>query len=237
MNAETTDKGDDKTQCPPALQHPDDQFPLPTISTLPSSSTLASPCRHSEDSLSLSDVEIAGLVHPPTPDMDGISYGHTRRRGSLMDGVAGGDKHKTGKKKSRRERQRNQSGIDEGDEHKYFSDDGHASDFSSRSTSEDVELDDMLSEDGADDEETGLTKEDIRKRRRRKRRRTRLNERIAGDATGTKEEESLADQSVLKRSLINALLIGLWYASLAWIMKAHANAGRGGTSFRFRFPL
>lgn len=100
--------------------------------------------------------------------------------------------------------------MEESNEHKYPPGDGHISASSSRSTSEDVELDDLISEDGADDEETGLTKEDKRKRRRRKRRRTHMNERIAGSVTVTKEEKTLADQSVLKRSLINALLIGLW---------------------------
>ncbi|KAI9870930.1 MAG: hypothetical protein M1830_003616, partial [Pleopsidium flavum] len=149
MNAETTtNQGSDKTRCPPPLQHPDDQFLLPTIPTPASSSSLPSSRHHSEDSLGLSEAEIAELVHPPTPDMDGISHGHTRRRSSLMDGCANGDKYQMGKKKSRRGRQWNKSGIDEDNEHKYFSDDSHASDFSSRSTSEDVELDDMLSEDG-----------------------------------------------------------------------------------------
>lgn len=152
--------------------------------------------------------------------MEGMANGQTRRRSSLMDGIAAGrDKSRSDKKtQPRRHRKRHQGGIDEDDERKGFSDDGQTSDFSSRSTSEDVELDDMPSDDGLDGEETGLTKEDRRRKRRRKRRHTRMNERIAGDALGGREGKSLADQSVLKRSLINALLIGLWYAPLSWTM-------------------
>ena len=134
-----------------------------------------------------------------------------------MDGIAAGRDKSRSDKKTRpgRLRRGNHGGIDEGNERKDFSDDGQASDFSSRSTSEDVELDDMSSDDGLDGEETGLTKEDRRRRRRRKKRHTRMNERIAGDGMAGREGKGLTDQSVLKRSLINALLIGLWYAPLA----------------------
>jgi solute carrier family 35, member C2 len=79
------------------------------------------------------------------------------------------------------------------------------------STSEDVELDE-LSDDGLqDDEETGLTKKDKSKRKRRRRRNTLLDQRIAADVQITAEEKREADQNVVKRSLINGLLIGLWY--------------------------
>lgn len=133
-----------------------------------------------------------------------------------MDGIsAGRDKSKSDKRtQPRRQGRRSQGGIGEGDERKDFSDDGQASDLSSRSMSEDVELDDMSSDDGLDGEETGLTKEDRRRRRRRKRRHTRMNERIAGDAMAGREGKSLTDQSVLRRSLINALLIALWYVAV-----------------------
>lgn len=80
-----------------------------------------------------------------------------------------------------------------------------------RSTSEDVELDE-LSDDGLqDDEETGLTGQDKSKRKRKKRRNTLLDQRIAADVKITDEEKKEADQNVLKKGLINGLLIGLWY--------------------------
>lgn len=86
-----------------------------------------------------------------------------------------------------------------------------ASEDDDRSTSEDVELDD-LSDDGLqDDEETGLTGKDKSKRKRRKRRNTLLDQRIAADVKITAEEKKEADQNVVKKSLINGLLIGLWY--------------------------
>lgn len=79
------------------------------------------------------------------------------------------------------------------------------------STSEDVELNE-LSDDGLqDDEETGLTGKDKAKRKRRRRRNTLLDQRIAADVQITAEEKREADQNVVKRSLINGLLIGLWY--------------------------
>lgn len=80
-----------------------------------------------------------------------------------------------------------------------------------RSTSEDVELED-LSDDGLqDDEETGLTDKDKGRRRRKRRRNTLLDNRIAADLKITAEEKKEADQNVVKKSLINGLLIGLWY--------------------------
>jgi len=80
------------------------------------------------------------------------------------------------------------------------------------STSDNVELDDLSEEDGLqDDEETGLTGKDKRRIKKRKRRNTLLDHRIAGEAQITAEEKREADQSVLRRSLVNGLLIGLWY--------------------------
>ncbi|KAL2358392.1 triose-phosphate transporter family-domain-containing protein [Cryomyces antarcticus] len=75
-----------------------------------------------------------------------------------------------------------------------------------------MEMDNLHSdEELVDDEETGLTGHDRRKRGRRKRRNTRLDERILGNVEITKGEEKLATQTLLRTSLINCLLIGLWY--------------------------
>ena len=80
-----------------------------------------------------------------------------------------------------------------------------------RSTSEDVEME-ALSEDGLqDDEETGLTGKDKGRRKRKRRRNTLMDQRIAADLTITAEEKKEADQNVVKKSLINGLLIALWY--------------------------
>ncbi len=79
------------------------------------------------------------------------------------------------------------------------------------STSEDVELDN-LSEDGLqDDEETGLTGKSKGKRRQRRRTNTLLDNRIASEIKVTAEEKKEADQTVLKKSVVNVILIGLWY--------------------------
>ena len=90
--------------------------------------------------------------------------------------------------------------------------DDPGSEPSSCSTSEDVELEDLLSDEGPeDDEEAGLSKMDRRRRRRRKERNSRLDSRVMKDVKTTNTQRSLADRVVLKESLINAVLIGLWY--------------------------
>lgn len=79
------------------------------------------------------------------------------------------------------------------------------------SGSEDVELDNMSSEGGAtDDEETGLTGSHKRRRQAKKERNTLTDERVVPDPMVTKQEKKLADIDVLKKSAINAILIGLW---------------------------
>ncbi|GAB7365998.1 hypothetical protein MBLNU230_g7324t1 [Neophaeotheca triangularis] len=101
-----------------------------------------------------------------------------------------------------------------------------ASDRSSRqSWSSDMEMDNMrsdeeeLADDDDDDEETGLTKADRKKRRRRKRRNTQLDERVVGNPAvnhsneqDVKAEQKLVTASLLRHTLINVLLIALWYS-------------------------
>lgn len=88
----------------------------------------------------------------------------------------------------------------------------NASIGSSRSSSQEKSL--SAEEGVADDEETGLTKPERGRRRRRKRRHTLLDERIAGDVKSTKEERKVADMNVLKSSIVNVLLIALWFVSI-----------------------
>ena len=80
--------------------------------------------------------------------------------------------------------------------------------------SSDFELDDMLSDEGLeDDEETGLTGTERGNRRRRKRKNARLDQRVAGDIKFSEDEDKTATRTVIRASLINASLIGLWYVS------------------------
>ena len=86
-----------------------------------------------------------------------------------------------------------------------------ADDDDMKSTSEELELDD-LSDDGLqDDEETGLTGKDKARRKHKRRKNTQLDVRVAGDIKITDEEKKEADQNVFKKSLVNGILIGLWY--------------------------
>jgi solute carrier family 35 protein C2 len=81
-------------------------------------------------------------------------------------------------------------------------------------SSDDLELEDLLSEDGLeDDEETGLTSGDRRKRRKRKRRNTLLDQRIMPDGGmhQREEEERLAKKTFWYKIVVNTTLIGLWY--------------------------
>ena len=79
------------------------------------------------------------------------------------------------------------------------------------SLSSDIELDPLVGENNvADDEEVGLAKKERKKRQWRKRRNTRLDERVVTITHASKDEDQIADTAVVKRSLINVVLIGLW---------------------------
>lgn len=91
-------------------------------------------------------------------------------------------------------------------------DDNNTSDFSSRCTSDDVELQSISSgDDMTDDEEAGLNAQDKSHRRRRRKKNTQLDQRVLGVDQASKQEKSKADQNVLRALLINALLIASWY--------------------------
>jgi solute carrier family 35 protein C2 len=196
----------DQTHKPPAV--PDtlaDEFPLATIPSPPSSSLSDIV---SVDALPPDRTAAAALVHPPTPSMDEHPVeNHARRRSSSLVGAPG-----VSKKSSRRQgRQRSEYIPEEGEE---GSTSGPDSESSEKTDSSDRDDDDMRSSDGLeDDEETGLTGRDRRRRRRRKRRATLLDQRVVGDVHFTKEEEKLANQSMLRSILINVLLVCLWYVS------------------------
>ena len=127
----------------------------------------------------------------------------------LENGSAKGKRR--GGRHSRR-RQGNESGTPDDKQVAYSSDEGHGSDFSSMSTSDDVELSRLASGDAmTDDEETGLTKKDKEHRKRKRRRNQRIDGRIAGNVKTSKQERKDADRNVLKAMIINVLLILAWY--------------------------
>ncbi|KAK7738439.1 hypothetical protein SLS62_011383 [Diatrype stigma] len=69
--------------------------------------------------------------------------------------------------------------------------------------------DDSLSdEDLHDDEETGLTRKDRKRKQSKRRRNTRLDQRIARDKLSD-EERKQADKNVIRRLVVNGVLIGL----------------------------
>ncbi|KAI0458794.1 triose-phosphate transporter family-domain-containing protein [Xylaria acuta] len=98
------------------------------------------------------------------------------------------------------------------------------------------EEDDFLSdEDLHDDEETGLTNKDKRRKRNKRRRNTRLDQRIARDNL-TDEERKQADQNVIRKLAVNAALIALWYIfslSISLYNKWMFDSGQ----LNFPFPL
>ncbi|KAK3330161.1 triose-phosphate transporter family-domain-containing protein [Apodospora peruviana] len=82
---------------------------------------------------------------------------------------------------------------------------------SEQDSREGKDAEDLLSdEDLQDDEEMGLTGQDRQRRTNKRTRNTQLDQRIVKDRI-TSDEIKEADKSVLKKLLINATLIGLWY--------------------------
>lgn len=193
---------DSATQQGPLLS-PGNEFPLRTLPSLPSDSSLSE--LDSDDEVGPRPprrTDIAKLIHPPTPTMTDEQTA-ARRRSSSLAGATLPPK-KDLQKHSRRP---SEHIPEEGED---YSSDAEPS-SGSQSDSTDFELDDMSGDGLEDDEETGLTKRDRRRRRRRKRRNTLLDQRIVPEDTYTKEEKKLADQNLLKSMMINGALIALWY--------------------------
>ncbi|KAH6865180.1 triose-phosphate transporter family-domain-containing protein [Alternaria rosae] len=222
---------DTATQQGPLLS-PGNEFPLRTLPSLPSASSLSD--LGSDDGQRVSHrTNIAKLIHPPTPTMTDEQTAARRRSSSLAGATL---PTKTDLKKHRR--RRSDHIAEEGEESSSGAD--RSDSESSDSGGDD---DDDMSADGLeDDEETGLTKRDRRRRRRRKRRNTLLDQRIVPDDTYTKEEKKLADQNLLKSMLVNGVLICLWYLfsiSISvynkWMFKEAK--GDGETKNIFPFPL
>ncbi|RDW85243.1 hypothetical protein BP6252_02833 [Coleophoma cylindrospora] len=188
-------------------------FPHPGLPRLPTVSDLLAreSSEHDEWTPDAADAVESLSTHPQDPDMEPTQpSGHRRRRSSLMNSIEGGKGHtRDPSKRTNLSPRHLPGGIQEEGRPLYSA---RGSDEDSKSTSEDLELDDLSEEDGLqDDEETGLTTKDKSKRRRRRRRNTLLDQRVARDVKVTAEEKKAADLTVLKNGIINGFLIGLWY--------------------------
>ncbi|KAF2232815.1 TPT-domain-containing protein [Viridothelium virens] len=137
--------------------------------------------------------------------------GHRRRRSaSLLQGI--GPSNNRAHSLPPRSRRSPTEQLPELDEGKSHESDGEGASGSSGMSDADMEMNDIdTDEDLDDDEETGLTQKDRKRRRRRKRRNTLMDERVAGGYKLSKEEEDMATQSIVKATIINAVLVGLWY--------------------------
>ncbi|KAL8900652.1 MAG: hypothetical protein Q9192_000951 [Flavoplaca navasiana] len=226
--------GEKSTEQDDDYQDPATRFPAPTLSTPPSPSTTSS--RDSEASA----LDAAARLHPPTPDMDSDPY--IRRRPLLMDHEdprPGPQSEKRGR--SHRHRRKLSPSPADG-EHQHAgnsSDDGHGSIHSTASASEDVEMEPLASDDAlTDDEETGLTGKDKRKRKRRRTLNAKLDERVAGSTRVSPSGWSLADRNVIKASLINMVLIASWYLfSVSISVYNKWMFGEKKKQLNFHFPL
>ena len=174
------------------------------------------PRHRRSDSISSLDSQVSALAtdtdDPLSSDMDGFGDAHRRRRAQLMAGLENGNAAGRREKRRSRRQGRKVSGALDDKHPAHSSDDGHTSDFSSMSTSDDVELSHMMSEDAlTDDEETGLTAKDKEHRKRKRRRHTRLDGRIVGVPKTSKDGQQVADRNVIEAMIINVLLIVSWY--------------------------
>ncbi|KAF1963504.1 TPT-domain-containing protein [Byssothecium circinans] len=220
-----------------SILQPADEFPLRTLSNPPSPNTDSDRDSDNGGHGHGPRVNIASLVHPPTPDiMDDqpAIASHARRRSSSLAGAS------VPQQKDSKKHRRQRSGHSNIQEEEGASDSDSGS--SEKTDSDDFELDDMSADGLEDDEETGLTGRDRRRRRRRKRRNTLLDQRIVPEVKLTKEEEKTANQTLVRSLMINAILIGLWYTfsiSISvynkWMFKEEKGDGR--TSNIFPFPL
>ncbi|KAH7031341.1 triose-phosphate transporter family-domain-containing protein [Microdochium trichocladiopsis] len=92
-----------------------------------------------------------------------------------------------------------------------ISEEANSGEFARQDHRANLDSDGSLSdEDLHDDEETGLTKKDKRRKKAKKQRNTRLDQRVARENLSD-EQKHLADLNVARRLAINLVLIGLWY--------------------------
>ncbi|KAH7342424.1 triose-phosphate transporter family-domain-containing protein [Rhexocercosporidium sp. MPI-PUGE-AT-0058] len=185
----------------PPLRPSSPSIPLPRLR---STSDLS---RHSTANLWAPDAP-AG-IQDFDDDMEPEQSGHRRRRSSLMNPL-NSDSNSKGKSQRRRGSPRKGAAATGAEDS--LTEDPKLERSEDDSLSE-GEVDD-LSDDGLqDDEETGLTGKDKGRRKTKRRRNTLLDQRIAGEVKVviSDEEKKEADQNVVRKSLINGLLIAMWY--------------------------
>ena len=111
------------------------------------------------------------------------------------------------------------------------------------STTDDLEMDEMRSDDELeDDEETGLTEPQRKKRSRRRNRYTRLDERVSEaasintNASVSSTEQKLLTPTIVRNMTVNSLLIGLWY-SFSISISVYNKWMFSADNLDFHFPL
>lgn len=148
-------------------------------------------------------------------DMDRAGDGYRRRRAQVMRASENGSTRRKRSDKKHVHRPGNGSSTfdEENSQLVYSSDEDRGLDFSSRTTSEDFELDRLTAEDPfSDDAEAGMTKQDRKNRKRRRRKAARMDERFAGDAKASKTSNHFSYSAIYTAWLVNALLVASWYA-------------------------
>ncbi|KAF4151983.1 hypothetical protein CNMCM6936_001601 [Aspergillus lentulus] len=175
---------------------------------------------------------------------------HHRRRSSVLTGAGPSSLAAPTEQREDHSRAIGEAVNHKRDEQKPLTaDDADVSDLSS--IAESVEMDYVSSDDELhDDEETGLTAKQRRQRRRRRKQRRQLDARIADVKSSRYDILSmgLADRNVVKRLLVNACLILLWYffslsisvfslaSFILWLIPAlrprHPSSTSSGSPFR-----
>ncbi|KAF4201483.1 hypothetical protein CNMCM8927_001469 [Aspergillus lentulus] len=175
---------------------------------------------------------------------------HHRRRSSVLTGAGPSSLAVPTEQREDHSRAIGEAVNHKRDEQKPLTaDDADVSDLSS--IAESVEMDYVSSDDELhDDEETGLTAKQRRQRRRRRKQRRQLDARIADVKSSRYDILSmgLADRNVVKRLLVNACLILLWYffslsisvfslaSFILWLIPAlrprHPSSTSSGSPFR-----
>ena len=175
-------------------------FPRTALTRPPNPQNLP---EHSSDDIQAPDAAAAlSGFRAPDRRMSEPS-GHRRRRSSLMNSIESnprGKPQRASASPNKKDQIAEEPKVTDG-----------LLDEDSKSTSDDLEMDNFTDDGLQDDEETGLTGGNRGRRKDRKRRNTLLDHRIAGDSKISDEEKKQADQNVFKAGIVNAILIALWY--------------------------
>ncbi|KAI1268946.1 triose-phosphate transporter family-domain-containing protein [Xylariaceae sp. FL1019] len=163
---------------------------------------------------------------PEDIEMDAITpIGHRRRRSTLSASLQPN-------RASSRSRPRAASVKHSGDVEPKISEEDQRR-LDSRMDTRDDDI--LTDEDLHDDEETGLTKADRRRKEKKRRRNTRLDQRIVKDKL-TEDDRREATKTMARKLAVNVGLIGLWYMfslSISLYNKWMFDSGK----LNFPFPL